>query len=188
MLAGEVVCRRICGSQEEFEAVHAKLKTTACPHCKCIGNLIRHGYLRGYDEKHPRKKTVRAWRIFCSNRKRATGCGRTFSVWMADKVKRLLLTAEALWTFLKQAVVNGNKLQAFRDLESGLSDSAHYRIWKRFREAQSAIRTALGQLCEPPEVASEQPAELTLAHLEAAFAEEPCPIAAFQVRLQTFFM
>ena len=179
---------RICGSQKEFETVYAKLKTTACPHCKGIGNLIRHGYLRGYDEKHPRNKTVRAWRIFCSNRKQATGCGRTFSVWMADKVRRLMLTAGALWKFLKQAVVTGNRLQAFRDLESGLADSAHDRIWKRFREAQSAIRTALGRLCEPPKIASEQPTELTLAHLEAAFPEEPCPIAAFQVRLQAFFM
>lgn len=182
------VCRRICGFQEEFEAVLAKLKTTACPHCKRVGNLIRHGCLRGYDEKHPRRKTVRARRIFCSNRKRATGCGRTFSVWTADKVKRLLLTADALWTFLKQAASTGNKFQAFRNLKSGLSDSAPYRIWKRFGEAQSGIRTALRGLCKPPEVDSERPAELTLAHLEAAFADQPCPIAAFQVRLQTFFM
>lgn len=182
------MCRRICGSQEEFEAILVKLKTTACPHCKGVGNLVRHGYLRGYDEKNPREKAVRAWRIFCSNRRRATGCGRTFSVWMADKVKRLLLTADALWAFLKQAVATGNRLQAFRNLSSGLSDSAPYRIWKRFGEAQSAIRTALGRMCKPPEVASEEPAHHTLAHLEAAFPDQPCPIAAFQVRLQTFFI
>lgn len=107
---------------------------------------------------------------------------------MADKIKRLMLTADALWTFLKQAVGTGNKFQAFRDLKSGLSDSAPYRIWKRFGEAQSAIRTALGRLCKPPEVASEEPAEHTLAHLEAAFADQACPIGAFQVRLQAFFI
>lgn len=179
---------RICEFHEQIKAVLTRLKLTACPHCKRVGNLIRHGYLRGYDEQHSRKKTVRAWRIFCSNRKQATGCGRTFGIWMADKVKRLLLTADALWTFFKQAVVTGNKFQAFRNLNSGLSDSAPYRIWKRFCEAQSAIRTALAGQCEPPEVASEQPAELTLAHLEAAFGDQPCPIAAFQIRLQTSFM
>jgi hypothetical protein len=178
----------VCGSQEEFDAVHGKLKTTPCPHCKRVGTLIRHGYLRGYDEKHQRKKTVRAWRIYCSNRKQASGCGRTFSVWKADKVQRLLLTAETLWAFLKQAAVTGNKFRAFRSLESGLTDSAPYRIWKRFHKAQSAIRTALRSLCQPPEVDSEQPAELTLAHLEAVFGKEPCPIAAFQVRLQTSFL
>jgi hypothetical protein len=179
---------RVCESDEQFNAVLTNLKLTACPHCRSVGNLIRHGYLRGYDEKHQRQKTVRAWRIFCSNRNQATGCGRTFGVWMADKVQRLLLTTDALWTFLKQAVVTGNKFQAFQNLQSGLSDSAPYRIWKRFCEAQSVIRTALARICKPPECTVAQPAALTLAHLEAAFGDQPCPLAAFQVRLQTSFM
>lgn len=85
-------------------------------------------------------------------------------------------------------MVTGNKFQAFQHLKSGLSDSAPYRIWKRFGKAQSAIRTALARQCAPPEVASPQPADLTLAHLEAAFGDQPSPIAAFQVRLQTFFL
>jgi hypothetical protein len=183
------VCRQFCGSPEEFEAVHARLKTTACPHCKRVGTLIRHGFLRGYDEQHRREKAIRAWRIFCNNRRQSSGCGRTFSVWTADKIQRLFLTAGALWTFLKQAVVSGNKLQAFRDLKSGLSDSAPYRIWKRFREAQSAIRAALGRLgIPPPQIASGQPAEQTLAHLETALGHPHSPIAAFQVTLQTSFV
>jgi hypothetical protein len=167
----------------------AKLKTMACPHCKQIGSLIRHGFLRGYDPMHLRGKTVRARRVFCNNRNRSTGCGRTFSVWTADKIKRLFLTADCLWEFLQQAVLTGNKRQSFQSLESRLSDSAPYRIWKRFHQAQSAIRTALNTLCKPPKIASKQPAELTLAHLLAAFNQHPLdPIAAFQVTLQTFFV
>jgi len=183
------MCRRICGTQEEVEAVLSNLKMMACPHCKRVGSLIRHGVLRGNDEDHRREKSVRAWRVFCSNRDRATGCGRTFSVWLANKIKRLFLTADSLWAFLKQAVLSGNKLQAFRNLDSGLSDSAPYRIWKRFHEAQSAIRTSLRPLCKPPDIASQQPAELTLAHLETAFEHHSLgPIAAFQVSLQTSFV
>ena len=166
-----------------------KLKLTRCPHCKQVGSLIRHGVLRGYDPMHLRGTTVRARRVFCNNRNRATGCGRTFSVWIADKIKRLFLAADNLWEFLRQAILTGNKRQAFRSLESRLSDSAAYRIWKRFDQAQSAIRTALNTFCKPPEMASKQSAELTLAHLEAAFRQHPLnPIAAFQVTLQTFFV
>ena len=176
--------KRICGSQEELEAVVLKLKTTACPHCKRVGYLVQHGFLRGYDQTHQREKTIRARRIFCSNRNRAVGCGRTFSVWMADKIKRLFLTADRLWVFLKQAVGSNNKLRAFRRLNSGLSDSASYRIWKRFSKAQSAIRTALTALCKPPKINSGSSAELTLAHLEKAFGQQLLsPIAAFQVTL-----
>ncbi len=136
-----------------------------------------------------RGKAVRARRVFCNNRNRATGCGRTFSVWTADKIKRLFLDADSLWEFLRQVVLTANRRQAFQSLESRLSDSAPSRIWKRFDQAQSAIRTALNTVCKPPQNASKQPAELTLAHLEAAFKEHPLnPIAAFQVTLQTFFL
>lgn len=183
------MCRRICRSQEDVEAVLAKLKTTACPHCKQVGSLIRHGFLRGYAQEQLRGKTVRARRVFCNNRNRSSGCGRTFSVWAADKIKRLLLTADCLWEFLSQAALTGNIRQAFQSLQSRLSDSAAYRIWKRFDQAQTAIRTALRALCQPPEIASGQPAQLTLAHLQAAFSQHPLgPIAAFQVTLQTFFV
>ncbi len=138
---------------------------------------------------HLRGKTIRAQRVFCNNRTRSAGCGRTFSVWTADKIKRLFLNADSLWEFLQQAALTGNQRQAFRSLESRLSDSAPYRIWRRFQRAQSAIRTALGTLCKPPQIASGQPAQLTLAHLEAAFSQHPLgPIAAFQVTLQAFFV
>lgn len=179
---------QVCESREEFERARSTLKVTPCPHCKAVGCLIRHGFLRGYDEQHRRHKAVRAWRVFCSNRKRAAGCGRTFSIWDAGKVRRLMLTAGGLWSFLKQAVATGNKLQAFRRLDSGLSDSAPYRIWKRFEQAQAAIRTALCGLCPPPHIGDGQAEELTLAHLEAARGGRACPIAAFQAQLQRRFM
>lgn len=180
----------ICSSRPEVEALHARLKTTPCPHCKKVGSLIRHGFLRGYDQEHQLHKTMRATRIFCSNRNRSTGCGRTFSVWMADKIRRLFLGADSLWAFLTQAAAGNNKLAAFRKLDSGLSDSAPYRIWKRFVQAQATIRTALTGLCPAPRTESETPAQLTLAHLQEAFQEARglSPIAAFQARLQSFFV
>ena len=91
-------------SAEEWIAIAERLKQTPCPHCKAVGTLIRHGYLRGFDDSSPQRKTVRARRIFCSNRNARRGCGRTFSVWLADKIRRLSLTTGALWRFLHHAV------------------------------------------------------------------------------------
>ena len=79
-------------SDEEWTAIAERLKQTPCPHCKVVGTLIRHGCLYGFDESSPQRKTVRARRIFCSNRNARPGCGRTFSVWLADKIRRLSLT------------------------------------------------------------------------------------------------
>lgn len=205
----------ICRSQVDRERVLLNLKITACPHCKYVGALNRHGFLKAFQAHDIRDKSVRAHRVFCSNRGRNLGCGQTFSVWLADKVKRLFLSASQLWLFLRNAAATGNKRNAFKSLGADMSDSAAYRIWKRFHNAQAAIRTALYAICLPPECSrtttendkNQNPiaatTDSTLAHLTKAFAvtnsdatkpdgqtlHQPLnPIAAFQLTLQAFFI
>ena len=139
------------GATEEWIALAERLKLTPCPHCKVVGTLIRHGYLRGYDESNPQRKTVRARRVFCSNRQARRGCGRTFSVWCADKIRHLSLTTSALWRFLQRAAA-GCIVAAIRAVDCQLSDRTWQRIWKRFDRGQSKIRTALSGCCPPPEL------------------------------------
>ncbi len=175
-------------SAEEGNAIVEGLKLTPCPHCQIVGTLIRHGFLYGFDDSSPRRKTIRARRIFCSNRNARPGCGRTFSIWLADKIRRLSLTTRGLWRFLQRAVADGIGA-ALRAVDGLLSDRTLLRIWKRFRLAQSNIRTALSGRCPPPELpAARRPAAHVLAHLQAAFPDAPCPIAAFQQTMQTFFV
>jgi hypothetical protein len=172
----------------EWSAIAERLKQMPCPHCKVVGALIRHGYLCGYDDNNPQRKTLRARRIFCSNRNARRGCGRTFSVWAADKIRRLSLTAGTLWRFLKAAVA-GSIAAASRAAGCQRSDRTWQRIWKRFDHGQSKIRTALSRRCPPSELpASHRPVAQVLAHLQAAFPDADCPIAAFQQTLRTFFV
>jgi hypothetical protein len=205
----------ICRSQVDRERLLLNLKLTPCPHCKNVGALNRHGFLKAFQDQDTRGKSVRAHRVFCSNRGRNQGCGRTFSVWLADKIKRLFLSATQLWQFLRNTAAAGNKRNAFKSLGSDMSDSAPYRIWKRFRNAQAAIRTALCAICTPPECGPQTTensqtqnqmaasTDSTLAHLTKAFAitnpgatkpdgqnlNQPLsPIAAFQLTLQAFFI
>jgi hypothetical protein len=175
-------------SAAEWMALAERLKQTPCPHCKLVGTLIRHGFLYGFDDCNPQRKTVRARRIFCSNRNARHGCGRTFSVWLADKIRRLSLTTGALWRFLQRAA-SGSILAAIRAAGGHLSDRTWQRIWRRFDQGQCHIRTALSVCCPPPELpGAQRPAEHVIAHLRAAFPNAPCPIAAFQQALQTFFV
>jgi len=178
-------------SDKEWGAIAEQLKQTPCPHCKVVGTLIRHGYLRGFDENNPKRKAVRARRIFCSNRNLRPGCGRTFSVWGEDKIRRLSLTTRALWRFLKDAVA-GSIAAAIRAVaDCRRCDRTWQRIWKRFDLGQSKIRTALSAWRPPPELPAEpsrRPATQVLAHLQAAFPHADCPIATFQHTLRTFFV
>jgi hypothetical protein len=36
-------------TDDDWNAIVERLKLTPCPHCRIVGTLIRHGYLRGYD-------------------------------------------------------------------------------------------------------------------------------------------
>src|SRR3984885_5547708 len=133
-------------SDEEWNAIAERLKQTPCPHCKGVGTLIRHGFLYGFDDTSPQRRTRRARRLFCSNRQLRRGCGRTFSVWLADKIRRLSLTAGALGTFLKR-VLTGSLRAACRAAGGSLCDRTWQRLWKRFDLGQCRIRTALLGLC-----------------------------------------
>jgi hypothetical protein len=183
--------RWFCHSDQDWTALTERLKLTPCPHCKVVGNLIRHGFLHGFDDTSPRRKTVRARRVLCSNRNARRGCGRTFSVWYADKIRRLSLTTATLWQFLQRAVA-GSIRAAIRAAAGHLSDRSWQRVWKRFDHGQSKIRTALSGRCPPPQLpapAGHRPAAAqVLAHLRAAFPAADCPIAAFQLTLHTFFV
>jgi hypothetical protein len=173
---------------DEWDDIAQRLKLTPCPHCKCVGALIRHGSLAGFDENNPHRKTLRARRIFCSNRQARPGCGHTFSVWVADKIRRLGLSTNGLWRLLQHATADGIRA-AIRGFDCHLSDRTLLRIWKRFHHAQSNLRTKLFGCCPPPELpAGHRPAAQVLAHLRAAFPDTPCPIAAFQQTLRTFFV
>jgi hypothetical protein len=178
---------------EELSALAERLKQTPCPHCRVVGMLIWHGFLRGFDESS-RRQSVRARRIFCSNRQARRGCGRTFSIWLADKIRRLSLTTGTVWRFLQRAVAGGLRA-ACRACDCPRSDRTWQRLWKRFDQGQSKIRTALSARCPPPErpahlptVPARQPAAQVLAHLQAAFPNAACPIATFQHTLRTFFV
>jgi hypothetical protein len=186
--------RWFCRDEHEWIAFALRLKRMPCPHCDAVGELIRHGVLLGFDENCPPRKTIRARRVFCSNRNRRRGCGRTFSVWFADTIRRLSVTTRTLWNFLQRAV-RGSLAAAIRAVDCPRSERTLQRLWKRFDQNQSDIRTALLGRCSQVPVPAEPTSELrrpaaaqVLAHLTAAFPDADCPIAAFQHSMRTLFV
>jgi len=145
----------------------------------------------GNDDSNTQQRTLRARRIFCSNRDRLRrGCGRTFSIWLAHKIRRFSLT-RTLLTFLQHAV-SGSISRAVQAVHYPRSERTFQRIWKRFDRVQSCIRTALLGRGPPPELpaASALPPEAAqvLAHLQASFPNTDCPITAFQLATLSFFI
>jgi len=179
---------RFYRDEVEWTSIAEQLKQMPCPHCKAVGTLNRHGSISGCDETST--GVLRARRVFCSNRNARPGCGRTFSIWLADKILRVKLTTRGLWQFLKKAVSDG--ITAAIDAASDacrLSGRVLQRIWQRFDRRQSHIRTVLWAQRPPPDLPgdSQSTQAEVLAHLQAAFPDADCPIAAYQQTNKTFF-
>ena len=154
-----------------------QLKLKRCPHCRRAGFLIRNGRAYGYAATGS-AQVIRAQRILCSNRHRRQGCGRTVRLVLATLLHGSMVSALTLWAFFC------HKLHATPAPTP--SCGAHW--WRRLRAAQSYLRGLLSRIRPPPSAEpGSDPIRETLRHLEAAFASDPCPIAAFQLHFQKPF-
>jgi hypothetical protein len=80
-----------------------------------------------------------------------------------------------------------DKLKAFRMVLPGtFLDKTVFRIYNRFVNAQSAIRSVLNRHSQPLPSPTTDPAQQTMAHLQTIFPSG-CAITAFHYYFQTSF-
>jgi len=167
---------RYARNEVELEESKRQARQWECPHCGQPGTLNGHGYLRGSAENAPQKDARRGRRFFCSDRGRRPGCGRTFSVWLAQVIVGASVRTGAWWRFTAARLGGASVLAAWESARSGFSLESAYRWWRRWRASESAVRTALWRGREPPEKSLREAIE------HACGAADP--LAVFQVRTQ----
>jgi len=175
--------------KEDAVDFFSRLKSLLCPHCHCVGFLIKHGFLRGFTEDLSSAVTERGFRFFCSNRNRRKGCGRTFPILHSAFIKNHSITSKILGLFLINILYGMNPLQAFSASGCRFSPSSCYRLFNRVRLAQPRIRSLLLNALHPPDgTAISDPVAQTIRHLLSAFPLSPSPVASFQSRFQVSFI
>jgi hypothetical protein len=158
-----------------------------CPHCNLSRCLIRHGYLYGYSDRSD-ARIRRGHRIYCSNRYKKAGCGKTFSILAAGVLPKFNISADSLWRFLDNIKNGLNPARAFRLTGCPMVQSTIYRLVKKFTAGQVRLRSFLSRIKDPPAAAHTQNAVVqTILHLHKAFNDAACPITDFQYRFQTQF-
>ncbi len=171
-------------SEHEFNGFYQKIKMVLCPHCRQRGCLILHGYLYGYGDTDIVK---RGHRIFCSNRNKRSGCGRTFSMLRSVFMKHFMIGAGVLSNFLDKILQGFSIAQAFRQLDMQISQSSIYHIFKRFKKRQPSIRTHLLRINDPPALEGiKDPVLQTIFHLKSVF--KGCSVSQYQDYFQIPFL
>ncbi len=170
-----------------LEAFHHNLKLRACPSCAQTGHLIFHGALVGYG-CHGSERPKRGQRVFCSNRLRRRGCGKTFSVLFSLLLKARITPAAVVVKFITTVLAGACRRAAWLSFRHSFSLESGYRIWRDWVGHQVYLRTWLCRKIPPPN--SEHRGDglaQTWDHLCSAFAGRACPVAAFQEHFQQPF-
>jgi len=180
-------CTRYVRSDEELGQALLGAKLLSCPHCGAVVTLNGHGWLRGYAEAG-QERIVRGRRLFCSNRFRRPGCGRTCRVVLAGTLAGFLVTAATLACFVLAVLAGASRKAAWervvRSGRSELSLRSGYRLWRRLERARPHIATRLCAVGPPPPSSSTLPIAQLVAHLESVLPGAECAFAAFQLRFQ----
>jgi hypothetical protein len=150
--------------------------------------LNRHSVLRGHDPAQASGRVVRGQRVFCSNRGQRGGCGKTFSVVLAEVLPRHTLTASLVWRWLTELLAGLSVKAAVETMRLPFVLETFYRLRRRLQRGLEPIRTRLCREQSPPRSRQSQPLLQTVEHLRAVFPGRGCPPADFQLHFQHPFL
>ncbi len=165
------------------------LKLQQCKHCGKVGMLIFHGYT--YGQSDYKKSITKGRRVFCSNRNRRSGCGRTLYLLFYNFIRGGFISAELFWQFLNAILteLSINKSYETIDPSCPLSISTFYRLWQRFKFSTPQIRTFLADNYPHVPLSENCPHRETILHLSVVFKNTACnPIAEYQLASQKSFI
>jgi hypothetical protein len=174
-------CARCAGVEDPAFS----LKQQRCPRCGKIETLNRHSVLRGNDPVQTSGQTVRGQRVFCSNRGQRGGCGKTFSLVLADVLPRHTLTASLVWQWLVKLLAGLSVKAAVEALRLPFALETMYRLRRGLQRSLDLVRTRLCREQSPAVSRQSQPLLQTVEHLRAVFPDSQCPPAAFQLDFQS---
>jgi hypothetical protein len=150
--------------------------------------LNRHSVLYGNDPFDCSQERARGQRVFCSNRGRRGGCGKTFSIFLADMLPHHTLTATLVWGWLAQRLAGLSAKAAAEKAGLPFALETVYQLGRKLRRTLARLRTLLCRGQAPPSSAQTDPVLQTVEHLQIVFPRTECPPAAFQLGFQLPFL
>ena len=144
--------------------------------------------LRGNNPAVANGSVVRGQRVFCSDRGRRGGCGKTFPLFFAEVLPRHSFPASMLWALLR-ALLDGKAIRAAAEtLRLPFSLEAAYGIIRRVRRRLDGVRSWLWRERAPPPSNRTDPLLQTLEHLQTLFRSNSCALTAYQRQFQQAFL
>ncbi len=128
-------------SLQAIEQQTKQLALAQCAHCHQSQHLVSHGFIR--KKQHGAAPIEVGKRVYCSNRYRHTGCGRTMQLYLDVTVRYLHYAGSALVAFIL-SLINGASIdRAYFEATGCASARKAYRWLNRFEAQVSYYRSLL---------------------------------------------
>lgn len=122
--------------------------------------------------------------VWCSNRGQRGGCGRSFSIFLAQVLPRHTVSAPWLWKLLCGLLAASSIKAAVEALAPPFALESLYHLLQRLRRRLADLRSRLCREQKAPESLQSDPLLQTTQHLQIVLAGAPGVIESFQRRFQ----
>ena len=133
-------------------------------------------------------RCLRGQRIFCCNRGQRGGCGRTFSIFLAEVLPRHTVSASLLWQVLCRLLADASIKAGVESLRPPFALETLYHLLGRLRLRLPELLSRLGTQGQAAESSQSDPLLQSVEHLQSLFAREGCPLVQFQIHFQSSLM
>ncbi len=133
-------------------------------------------------------RRVRGQRIFCCNRGQRGGCGRTFSLYLAEVLPRHTVSASMLWQVLCNLRADSSVKAGVESLRPHFALETLYHLLGRFRLRLPELVSQLNNQSPESKVNLFDPLLRGAEDFQSAFAQEESPLAQFQLHFQKSVM
>ncbi len=142
-------------SLSAIEQQTRQLDQVPCRHCRQTHQLVSHGFV--YKKQAGAAPQAVGKRVFCSNRKRHTGCGRTMRLYLDSTVRWLHYAGAHVVAFML-ALMAGSTVQQAYGQATGTTDPRHAYRWLHRLGAQLSGYRSLSH--QPPLQDADAPASV----------------------------
>jgi hypothetical protein len=130
-----------------LDAIHQQTMQLACEMCKHCGQalqLVSHGFVR---KKQPggRDPLPVGKRVFCSNRHRRTGCGRTMQLYLDSTLRHMRYAGRAVVAFVLLLLTGTPITPAYTQVTNAQTPRHAYRWLQRLHAKISTYRSLAHQ-------------------------------------------
>lgn len=166
----------------------------ACPHCLKSNQLVSHGVL--YRQRSIEEREAVGKRVFCSNRYRHSGCGRTFPLYLSCILPGLRHGAAQLSAFLSALLRETPVETAYRQATAQAEPRHTWRWLAKLADRLPDYRRRLHRRPAGPENHFRSPSRrlrLLLPTLQTLLSQlsrptRDCPCARYQLHCQSAFI